>query len=68
MAGALGYELSEFGDASQSGQAGVKLSMPLLFRKERGRAGEARAQAAEQRESLRLVVDQLRDVNHAVDR
>jgi len=41
-------------------EAGVKLSMPLLFRKERGRAGEARAQAAEQRESLRLVVDQLR--------
>jgi outer membrane protein TolC len=40
--------------------AGVKLSMPLLFRTERGRANVARAKAAEQREALRFVTDQLR--------
>jgi cobalt-zinc-cadmium efflux system outer membrane protein len=41
-------------------EAGVTLSMPLLFRPERGRAGAARAKAAEKRESLRLVADKLR--------
>lgn len=41
-------------------EAGVKLSMPLLFRKERGRSGAARAAAAEKRESLRWVTDELR--------
>lgn len=41
-------------------QAGVKLSMPLLFRTDRGRAEVARAKAAEKREALRLVSDQLR--------
>jgi cobalt-zinc-cadmium efflux system outer membrane protein len=40
--------------------AGVKLSMPLLFRTERGRADAARAKAAERREALRFVTDQLR--------
>ncbi len=41
-------------------EAGIKLSMPLLFRTERGRAGAARAKAAEKREALRLVTDRLR--------
>lgn len=41
-------------------EAGLKLSMPLLFRTERGRADAARAKAAERREALRLVTDQLR--------
>ncbi|MGB8224048.1 MAG: TolC family protein [Polyangiales bacterium] len=40
--------------------AGVKLSMPLLFRTERGRADAVRAKAAERREALRFVTDQLR--------
>jgi len=41
-------------------EVGLKLSMPLLFRSERGRAAAARAKAAEQRESLRFITDQLR--------
>jgi len=41
-------------------EAGLKLSMPLLFRTERGRADAVRAKAAERREALRLVTDQLR--------
>ncbi len=41
-------------------EAGVKLSMPLLFRKERGRAGVARAEVADKQARVRLVSDQLR--------
>ncbi len=41
-------------------EAGVKLSMPLLLRKERGRAGAARAAVAEKEAQLRFVSDQLR--------
>ncbi len=41
-------------------EAGVKLSMPLLLRKERGRAGAARAEVAEKEAQLRFVSDQLR--------
>ncbi len=41
-------------------EAGVKLSMPLLLRKERGRAGAARAEVAEKEARLRFVSDQLR--------
>lgn len=41
-------------------EAGVKLSMPLLFRKERGKAGAARAAVAEKLAQLRFVADQLR--------
>ncbi len=41
-------------------EAGVKLSMPLLFRKERGRAGAARAEVAEKQAALRFLTDQLR--------
>ncbi len=41
-------------------EAGVKLSMPLIFRKERGRAGVARAEVADKQARLRLVSDQLR--------
>lgn len=41
-------------------EAGVKLSMPLLLRKERGRAGAARAELAEKEAQLSFVVDQLR--------
>lgn len=41
-------------------EAGVALSMPLLFRKERGRAGAARAAVAEKQEAVRLIGDQLR--------
>ena len=41
-------------------EAGVALSMPLLFREERGRAGAARAAVAEKQEAMRFVADQLR--------
>jgi outer membrane protein TolC len=41
-------------------EAGVMLSMPLLFRKERGRAAAARAAVAEKQEAVRLIGDQLR--------
>jgi len=41
-------------------EAGVKLSMPLLLRKERGRAGAARAEVADKEAKLRFVSDQLR--------
>ena len=41
-------------------EVGVKLSMPLLLRKERGRAGAARAEVAGKQEKLRFVSDQLR--------
>jgi cobalt-zinc-cadmium efflux system outer membrane protein len=41
-------------------EAGVQLSMPLIFRTERGRASTARAKAAEQRQAVRWVTDQLR--------
>jgi outer membrane protein TolC len=41
-------------------EAGVQLSMPLLLRRERGRAGVARAEVAEKRATLRFVEDQLR--------
>jgi outer membrane protein TolC len=41
-------------------EAGVELSMPLIFRTERGRAAAARAEAAEKRETLRWVTDKLR--------
>jgi len=41
-------------------EAGVLLSMPLLLRKERGRAGAARAEVAEKHAKLRFVADQLR--------
>ncbi|MGB3049592.1 MAG: TolC family protein [Polyangiales bacterium] len=41
-------------------EAGVKLSMPLLLRKERGRAGAARAEVADKEAQLRFVSDQLR--------
>jgi len=41
-------------------EAGVKLSMPLLLRKERGRVGAARAEVAAKEAQLRFVSDQLR--------
>lgn len=41
-------------------EAGVKLSMPLAFRKERGKAGAARAAVAEKQAQLRFVADRLR--------
>ena len=41
-------------------EAGVQISMPLLLRKERGRAGAARAEVAEKHAKLRFVADQLR--------
>jgi len=41
-------------------EAGLKLSMPLIFRKERGRAGVARAEVADKQAQVRLVSDQLR--------
>ena len=41
-------------------EVGVKLSMPLLLRKERGRAGVARADVADKEAQVRLVSDQLR--------
>lgn len=41
-------------------EAGVRLSMPLLFRAERGRSAAARANAAEKQEALRFVTDRLR--------
>jgi outer membrane protein TolC len=41
-------------------EAGVKLSMPLLFRSDRGRASAARAVVAENREKVRFLADQLR--------
>ena len=41
-------------------EAGVALSMPLLFREERGRAGAARAAVAEKREAMRFIADRLR--------
>jgi outer membrane protein TolC len=41
-------------------EAGVTLSMPLIFRTERGRATTARAVATEKREALRWVTDKLR--------
>jgi len=41
-------------------EAGVKLSMPLLLRKERGRAGAARAEVADKQAQLRFVSDRLR--------
>ena len=41
-------------------EAGLTLSMPLIFRKERGRAGVARAEVAEKQARVRLVSDQLR--------
>ncbi len=41
-------------------EAGIALSMPLLFRDERGRAGAARAAVAEKEEALRFIADQLR--------
>ena len=41
-------------------EAGVRLSMPLLMRPERGRAGAARAVVAERQAKLELVSDKLR--------
>ena len=41
-------------------EVGVKLSMPLLLRKERGTAGVARADVADKEAQVRLVSDQLR--------
>ncbi|MFW2388745.1 MAG: TolC family protein [Polyangiales bacterium] len=41
-------------------EAGLKLSMPLAFRKERGRAGAARAALAERQAKLDFAMDQLR--------
>jgi len=41
-------------------EAGLALSMPLIFREERGRAGLARAEVAEKQARVRLVSDQLR--------
>jgi cobalt-zinc-cadmium efflux system outer membrane protein len=41
-------------------EAGVKVSMPLLLRADRGRASAARADVAEKREKLRFTSDQLR--------
>ena len=41
-------------------EAGVKLSMPLILRKERGKAGAARAEVAEKQAQLSFVSDQLR--------
>jgi len=41
-------------------EAGVKLSMPMAFRKERGRAGAARAALAEKQAKLDFATDQLR--------
>ncbi|MDH3200119.1 MAG: TolC family protein [Myxococcales bacterium] len=41
-------------------EAGIQLSMPLLFRDERGRASAARAKAAAQRAEVRFIEDQLR--------
>ncbi|MBW2507714.1 MAG: TolC family protein [Deltaproteobacteria bacterium] len=41
-------------------EAGVKVSMPLLLRADRGRASAARADVAEKREKVRFVSDQLR--------
>ncbi len=41
-------------------EAGVKLSMPLPLRRERGRAGAARAEVAEKQAELRFATDQLR--------
>ncbi|MDH3652785.1 MAG: TolC family protein [Myxococcales bacterium] len=41
-------------------EVGVKLSMPLLLRKERGSAGVARADVADKAAQVRLVSDQLR--------
>lgn len=40
-------------------KAGLKLSMPLPFRSERGRAGVARAQVAQNQAELRFLEDQL---------
>lgn len=45
-------------------EAGLALSMPLLFREERGRAGAARAAVAEKQEAVRFVADQLRARTH----
>ncbi|UCH28372.1 MAG: TolC family protein, partial [Myxococcales bacterium] len=39
---------------------GVQLSMPLIFRTERGRAAAAQAEAEQKREALRWVTDKLR--------
>lgn len=41
-------------------EAGIQLSMPLLFRDERGRASAARARVAAQRAEVRFVEDRLR--------
>lgn len=41
-------------------EVGVKLSMPLAFRKERGRAGAARAALAEKQAQLHFAADRLR--------
>lgn len=41
-------------------EVGVQLSMPLIFRTERGRAAAAQAEAEQKREALRWVTDKLR--------